>query len=92
MLNAIQKTGGTFGVFGATMYLGTKRPFFAALWHWLVAFFNPSHDGMEYIDAMIAQIGFDYSERIGVDHVSLGMDGDGFVGLPFKNYAEMADH
>jgi microsomal dipeptidase-like Zn-dependent dipeptidase len=79
------------GIIGARVHLDPSRSFFAAIAHWFKSFFFPSSDALAYIDAMIGQMDF-IRERIGVDHISLGMDGDGFVGLPFKNYAEMADH
>ena len=90
-LPAIQKTGGTFGIIGARVWLAEKHSFFAAIWHWLVCFFYPSSDAHTYIDTMIDQMNF-IRARIGIDHISLGLDGDGFVGLPFKNYAQMCDH
>lgn len=90
-LPAIQKSGGTFGIIGARVWLNEKHSFFAAIWHWIVCFFHPSADADKYIDTMIDQMDF-IRARIGIDHVSLGLDGDGFVGLPFKDYAQMCDH
>ncbi len=47
-------------------------------------------DPMVFIDDMIDQLDY-VRERRGIDVCGLGLDGCGFVGLPYKNYAEVHD-
>jgi microsomal dipeptidase-like Zn-dependent dipeptidase len=43
---------------------------------------------MQVIDAMIDQVSYIRS-AVGIDYVCISLDGDGFTGLPYKDYADV---